>query len=335
MEIEKNKSINDTISISNSMNTDSCKDSLFGIDIIYMLDREYLEKAATKRKRRSKNDQNGRMFKCECGKAYLSALALSNHFKSKHNTNASTTILQGEINSNKQNENLNELATQTNNISIITPITENMEDAKKKRGRPKKKNEIIYNNPEIDYKLFFKKEMRKKKQDEERIIIKEFVMENFNNNKINENPFIQLIYSENNFNFNDSNNLNTDQILLQYLQETSIITNKEYFAFIFKFILLFRDCINKYKNIELENSICVLGENIPPHIKEFTQYYDAEQLPELCNEFLTEYLDSVEYLNYSDSKNETVAEFVKIIQHFCYWLYDNNYTSSKLLLVNN
>ena len=37
-----------------------------------------------KRKRRSKNDQEGRMFKCECGKAYLSQLALSNHKKSKH-----------------------------------------------------------------------------------------------------------------------------------------------------------------------------------------------------------------------------------------------------------
>jgi hypothetical protein len=39
-----------------------------------------------KRKRRSKNDQEGRMFKCECGKAYLSQLALSNHKKSKHDT---------------------------------------------------------------------------------------------------------------------------------------------------------------------------------------------------------------------------------------------------------
>jgi hypothetical protein len=37
-----------------------------------------------KKKRRSKNDPNGRTFKCECGRGYLSALALSNHRKSKH-----------------------------------------------------------------------------------------------------------------------------------------------------------------------------------------------------------------------------------------------------------
>jgi hypothetical protein len=40
----------------------------------------------TKRKRRSKNDQDGRLFSCECGKSYLSQLALNNHKKSKHET---------------------------------------------------------------------------------------------------------------------------------------------------------------------------------------------------------------------------------------------------------
>jgi len=38
------------------------------------------------RKRRSKNDAEGRSFKCpECGKSYLSQPALTNHKKSKHN----------------------------------------------------------------------------------------------------------------------------------------------------------------------------------------------------------------------------------------------------------
>jgi hypothetical protein len=38
-----------------------------------------------KRKRRSKNDLDGRLHQCECGKSYLSLLALSNHKKNKHN----------------------------------------------------------------------------------------------------------------------------------------------------------------------------------------------------------------------------------------------------------
>jgi len=37
----------------------------------------------SKRKRRSKNEAEGRSFQCECGKAYLSAPALTNHKKNK------------------------------------------------------------------------------------------------------------------------------------------------------------------------------------------------------------------------------------------------------------
>ena len=38
-----------------------------------------------KRKRRSKNEQEGRSYQCEtCGKSYLSQPALTNHNKTKH-----------------------------------------------------------------------------------------------------------------------------------------------------------------------------------------------------------------------------------------------------------
>lgn len=38
-----------------------------------------------KRKRRSKNEQEGRSFRCDtCGKSYLSQPALTNHNKTKH-----------------------------------------------------------------------------------------------------------------------------------------------------------------------------------------------------------------------------------------------------------
>jgi hypothetical protein len=44
---------------------------------------------ANRRKRRSKNDQEGRGFMCECGKSYLSQPALTNHKKTKHDQNNS------------------------------------------------------------------------------------------------------------------------------------------------------------------------------------------------------------------------------------------------------
>ena len=57
------------------------------------------------------------MYKCECGKAYLSQLALSNHKKSKHE------IIN--FNSNDVNDNNNSDYSMSNN-------------SKKRRGRPKK-----------------------------------------------------------------------------------------------------------------------------------------------------------------------------------------------------
>jgi hypothetical protein len=57
------------------------------------------------------------MHNCECGKAYLSQLALSNHRKSKH-----------EISNNYTND-LNDLNNSDNSFSNLS---------RKKRGRPKK-----------------------------------------------------------------------------------------------------------------------------------------------------------------------------------------------------
>ena len=38
-----------------------------------------------KRKRRTRNDDDGRNFSCSCGKSYLSYPALYTHIKTKHN----------------------------------------------------------------------------------------------------------------------------------------------------------------------------------------------------------------------------------------------------------
>ena len=48
----------------------------------------------SRRKRRSKNDQNGRKYVCECGKSYLSQPALTNHKKTKHE-NSNTCMKRG------------------------------------------------------------------------------------------------------------------------------------------------------------------------------------------------------------------------------------------------
>lgn len=46
-----------------------------------------------KRKRRTRNDEDGRNFSCNCGKSYLSYPALYTHIKTKHNGKAEFTKL--------------------------------------------------------------------------------------------------------------------------------------------------------------------------------------------------------------------------------------------------
>lgn len=41
-----------------------------------------------KKKRRTRNDEDGRNFTCTCGKSYLSYPALYTHIKTKHNGKA-------------------------------------------------------------------------------------------------------------------------------------------------------------------------------------------------------------------------------------------------------
>lgn len=46
---------------------------------------ELVEDKEDKRKRRTRNDDDGRNFSCSCGKSYLSYPALYTHIKTKHN----------------------------------------------------------------------------------------------------------------------------------------------------------------------------------------------------------------------------------------------------------
>jgi hypothetical protein len=298
-----------------------------------------------KRKRRSKNDPNGRMFKCECSKAYLSALALSNHIKAKHPSDNKNITEESFM----KNWNLYGNFNKFNKTNFI-----HNDEFQRKRGRPKKKYDIMNEDPEINYHTFFQKESRKKKENET-IDIKTILDEVFSEiyekkkerrrinkdcpehiyEKIDDHIFFNFIKKRGivtPFTPYEKNNqiLTSDEIFCKYFDEISPLTNKEFFIFILKFIVIFRDCINKYKNIELENSICILGESVPEHITEFTQYYDAEQIPELCNEFLTDYLSE----EYYQLKSDHLTDFIEIIQHFCHWLYENNYSSSRLILNN-
>ncbi len=112
---------------------------------------------------------------------------------------------------------------------------------------------------------------------------------------------------------------NIDEIFFFYLKEFYNQTNPEYFHFMFKFIIMFRQCINKFKK---ESSF-----NPPDPKNYFTQNNNAETIPDLCNDFFTDFLEPKDYYGME------VMELIDVIQHLCNWLFINKYTTSRLTLV--
>ena len=253
------------------------------------------KKTPEKRKRRGKKDLEGRQFICDyCKKAYLSKPALNSHLNSKHKE---------------------ELI--KNNIQ------------KKNRGRPRKFP--ITNGENNEYEKqnfipFFNKENRKNNNnilfDFNNICnnvfdeIKEYLEKKYE--KIEEHPIFNYILNDinnNNFNFDDSI---ADFIICKYLNVYFKETNENYFKFMIKFLILFRECVNQIEKNEINN-------------KEFTTYSNAENFPEKCNFFFTDFLENKNYCKFTENEKD---ELIEIIQHFCFWLYQNNYTKSKLSLAS-
>ena len=270
-----------------------------------------------KRHRRGKNiSSNERNFKCpQCDKCYLSAPALTNHKKAKH-----------EVQKN-------------------TP--------KKGRGRPRKNNkdDNFFADYKIKYDNFFNNEKRINKNNEisnletiENIfekLFKQYKNELFANcDSYQKDVLFNLIKT--NWNLKEPNFdkkcktsiLNSpikpefydspaiDGILFYYIKLISEKSNKEYLFFVIKFILFLRDFINKQRKEFIKE------KDVTNEKKDYSQIYSAETLPDIFNDF---------YSNFSEIQNfyeMDQNELIEIIQHFCYWMFLNGYTESHLSLTN-
>lgn len=111
-----------------------------------------------------------------------------------------------------------------------------------------------------------------------------------------------------------------DGSLFLYLKEVSQNTNKEYFWFLLKFIVVFRECLNTLRKELVQ----------PQHTKEnkteYTQIYNAETVPAICNEFFSDFMEPNQYFGLDDT------ELIETIQHLCSWLFTHGYTKSQLTL---
>ena len=131
----------------------------------------------------------------------------------------------------------------------------------------------------------------------------------------NEHPILNYLLNKKNL-----NNKICDDIICQYLDYISPMTNQDYFIFATKFIILFRECVNEIKSKDPKYSE-----------SEYTSIENAEIFPEQCNEFFSNFLERNSFFDFNE---EDKNELIEIIQNFCYWLFLNSYTKSKLSLAS-
>jgi len=115
----------------------------------------------------------------------------------------------------------------------------------------------------------------------------------------------------------DVENSKCDEIFADYINKVSKLCKKEFFLKILKFVVIFREALNNlYKN-KCRND------------EEYSESHNAEDAPDISNDFVTEFIEKDP--NFFDINKE---DAIDITQNFSQWLYDNNYTCSKLSLIS-
>ena len=276
----------------------------------------------TKRHRRRKDEINERNFKCpDCEKCYSSGPALTNHRKTKHGYgNNGEKKNRGRPKRDEQNENAqispiskfnnffldeNRRPTSSGQSTEDKIITLDIVKAFSEKIFNQCKDEIFQDLAEINQYSFYK------------LIIDNWDKENpfpskecYSDPKLSDKPTKIQTYS-------------LDELFFLYLKEFANKTNKDYFWFMLKFTILFRECINTLRNN------LVKQEHQSENKKFYSEIYNAETVPDICNDF---FVDFMEPKNFYGLHKE---ELIELIQHFCYWLYSNEYTQSHLTLLDN
>ena len=254
-------------------------------------------------KRRTKGQNEGRTFKCQfCNKSYLSYPALYTHCRNKHNTSNTSGKERGRPKKQKLDSEIEKNKFNPINISYFS-----------KEGRTGK-TEIneIENCINTAFNELYSEEYKNRNEQRQ--------MKSYSS--IKQHPFLNKYK-------NDDHDINkkegeyyTDKVLIYYLNKMSEFCNPTYFTKLIKFVTLFREHINIIKadhNLDNENN------------KEYTEINKAEDVPDFSNEFITEFL-------VPDSKSEDFGfskeESIDLTQNLCFWMYDNNYTCSKLSLIH-
>ena len=122
------------------------------------------------------------------------------------------------------------------------------------------------------------------------------------------------------------------------------MVNSDFYQTMVRYILLYRDCCNQFGWIKKAEAECrelrmtLEEKNVQEKVaqfrdlinhSEFCQLNNGELLPEICNEFVTIYLND---------KKEVAGferpEAIDFTRHLCHWLFINGHTCSKLSMIH-
>jgi hypothetical protein len=259
-------------------------------------------------KRRSKSEIEGRNFECKlCNKSYLSYPALYTHYKLKHNTNNSSGRGRGRP---KKEPNENEVEKSKYNPTNITFFSK-----EERTGKTDPKTEIN-NCIDMAFSALYESEENKKRNESREIK---------NYASVDQHPFLSKFKKDpHDINKNLVNEHEiTDIVLMDYLNKMSMYCNNDYYIKLIKFVTLFREHVNKVNIGKVDK--------IKNPEKEYTEINDAEDVPDSSNEFITDFLHPDGETDFGFTKDESID----LTQNLCYWMYENNFTCSKLSLINN
>lgn len=256
-------------------------------------------------KRRSKRESEGRNYVCKmCSKSYLSYPALYTHYKQKHNTNNSSGRGRG-----RPKKEVNEGENEKNNYN---PLNNSYFSKEGRTGKTSPETEI---NGCID-KAFNELYIPDQKNKIESRGIKFYY-------SIDEHPFLSKFK-------NDPHDLNkvgeeqqkADLVFIEYLNKMSAYCNPDYYVKLIKFVTLFNEHSNMFNSAQADTA----------NNKAYTEIYTAEDVPDSSNEFITDFLNPEEK---NDDLGFSKEEAIDLTQNLCYWMYENNFTCSKLSLIRD
>lgn len=286
-----------------------------------------------KRERRSKDDSFQRNYVCGCGKSYLSYAALYTHAKTKHD-------------------------------GVFPEGTMTLH--KKKQGRPKK-DEWSASRLSADYQKVFEFNAeftafldsigaRLVGSESQKNLIENFPCEIFSRQSLYEKLLINVeqirkellecygpsFYSQIDlvvFEINNGKRLNCNEVLALFLVFVFRFVSAEFYRELVFFVVALREMLNDFGWDKLRE-ISDTGDK--QDNTEFCESQNAEFVPDLANEFITEFwplclgtnrlVNDPKTLSFFGVEAVKLVRVISLVQLFCNWLGVNKFSKGRIEL---